>query len=83
MLQHSRASTGKKEPTAINALANEHLRLSYQALCAKDPAFNASLKTNLDPQMARSTLYHKTLAVFYSTCTTMPFLLALSVAEVQ
>ena len=29
MLQHSRASTGKKEPTDINALADEYLRLSY------------------------------------------------------
>jgi signal transduction histidine kinase len=27
MLQHSRASTGKKEPTDINALADEYLRL--------------------------------------------------------
>ena len=28
MLQHSRKSTGQKEPTDINALADEYLRLS-------------------------------------------------------
>ncbi len=41
MLQHSRASTGKKEPTDINALADEYLRLSYHGLRVKDNAFYA------------------------------------------
>ncbi len=41
MLQHSRAGTGKKELTDINALANEHLRLSYHAFRAKDKSFDA------------------------------------------
>ncbi len=41
MLQHSRANTGKKEPTDINALADEYLRLSYHGLRAKDKDFNA------------------------------------------
>ncbi len=36
MLQHSRTSTGKKEPTDINKLADEYLRLSYFGLRAKD-----------------------------------------------
>jgi C4-dicarboxylate-specific signal transduction histidine kinase len=35
MLQHSRASSGKKEPVDINALADEYLRLSYHGLRAK------------------------------------------------
>jgi hypothetical protein len=35
MLQHSRSSTGKKEPTDINALADEYLRLTYYGLRAK------------------------------------------------
>ncbi len=39
MLQHSRTSTGKKEPTDINALADEYLRLSYHGLRAKDIDF--------------------------------------------
>ncbi len=43
MLQHSRASTGKKEPTNINALADEYLRLSYYGLRAKDKDFMQTL----------------------------------------
>ena len=48
MLQHSRKSDGKKEPTDINALADEYLRLAYHGLRAKDKSFNASLKTDFD-----------------------------------
>jgi signal transduction histidine kinase len=48
MLQHSRASLGKKEPTDINALADEYLRLSYHGLRAKDKDFNASIETSFD-----------------------------------
>jgi signal transduction histidine kinase len=48
MLQHSRSSNGKKEPTDINALANEYLRLAYHGLRAKDNSFNASMKTDFD-----------------------------------
>jgi two-component system NtrC family sensor kinase len=48
MLQHSRNSSGHKEPTDINALADEYLRLSYHGLRAKDKSFNAIMKTNFD-----------------------------------
>src|SRR5579862_145072 len=48
MLQHSRSSTGVKEPTDINALADEYLRLSYHGLQAKDNAFRAAMKTDFD-----------------------------------
>ncbi len=41
MLQHSRASSGTKELTDINALCDEYLRLSYHGLRAKDKSFNA------------------------------------------
>lgn len=44
MLEHSRASTGEKQPTDINALADEYLRLSYHGLRAKDKSFNADFK---------------------------------------
>ncbi|MDB4922002.1 ATP-binding protein [Mucilaginibacter sp.] len=47
MLQHSRASSTTKEPTDINKLADEYLRLSYHGLRAKDKSFNANLVTNL------------------------------------
>jgi two-component system NtrC family sensor kinase len=45
MLQHSRSSSGVKEPTDINMLADEYLRLAYHGLRAKDKSFNATLKT--------------------------------------
>jgi two-component system NtrC family sensor kinase len=48
MLQHSRANTGKKESTDINALADEYLRLSYHGMRAKDKTFNATIKTDFD-----------------------------------
>ncbi|GGK68560.1 sensor histidine kinase [Rufibacter glacialis] len=53
MLQHSRASTGQKEPTDLNALADEYLRLSYHGLRAKDKSFNASLQTEFDPAVGQ------------------------------
>jgi signal transduction histidine kinase len=48
MLQHSRSIKGTKEPTDINALADEYLRLAYHGLKAKDKSFNATLKTVFD-----------------------------------
>jgi len=48
MLQHSRSSSGVKEPTDINVLADEYLRLAYHGLRAKDKSFNATMKTNFD-----------------------------------
>jgi signal transduction histidine kinase len=51
MLQHSRASSGQKEPTDINALADEYLRLAYHGLRAKDKSFNATMKTDFDPKI--------------------------------
>jgi signal transduction histidine kinase len=53
MLQHSRANTGKKEPTDINALADEYLRLSYHGLRAKDKSFNADFKTEFDESIGK------------------------------
>ena len=49
MLQHSKTADGQKEPTDINALAEEYLRLGYQGLRAKDKSFNATLQTAFDP----------------------------------
>ena len=48
MLQHSRSSNGLKEPTNINALADEYLRLSYHGIRAKDKFFNATMQTDFD-----------------------------------
>jgi signal transduction histidine kinase len=53
MLQHSRAGSGKKEPTDINALCDEYLRLSYHGLRAKDKSFNAKFETYFDPTLPK------------------------------
>ena len=53
MLQHSRTSTGQKEPTDINALADEYLRLSFHGLRAKDKSFNADFKTEFDENLPK------------------------------
>jgi signal transduction histidine kinase len=53
MLEHSRTSTGEKEPTDINALADEYLRLSYHGLRAKDKTFNADYKTDFEPNLPK------------------------------
>lgn len=52
MLQHSRSSSGVKQPTDINALADEYLRLAYHGLRAKDKSFNATMVTDFDPKLA-------------------------------
>ncbi len=53
MLQHSRANTGQQEPTDINALADEYLRLSYHGIRAKDKIFNASINTSFDENIGK------------------------------
>jgi signal transduction histidine kinase len=66
MLEHSRAGDGSKEPTDINAIADEYIRLAYHGIRAKDkslPAgssaegwqagFNADFKTDLDPNLPK------------------------------
>jgi len=51
MLQHSRTSNAIKEPTDINKLADEYLRLAYHGLRAKDKSFNATMKTDFDEKI--------------------------------
>jgi len=53
MLQHSRTSTGVYEPTDINALADEFLRLAYHGLRAKDKSFNVIMKTDFDKSIGK------------------------------
>ncbi len=61
MLQHSQKSSGKKEPTDINALCDEYLRLAYharlnaiggQGLRAKDKTFNVTMQTDFDESLS-------------------------------
>jgi two-component system, NtrC family, sensor kinase len=53
MLQHSRISSGLKEPTDFNSLADEYLRLAYHGLRAKDKSFNTAMKTDFDPLIGK------------------------------
>lgn len=53
MLQHSRTSSGQKELTDINALAEEYLRLAYHGLRARDKSFNATLTTEYDENVGK------------------------------
>jgi signal transduction histidine kinase len=53
MLQHSRTSTGTKEPTDLNALAEEYLRLSYHGMRARDKSFNSDFEFRADPELPK------------------------------
>ena len=53
MLQHSRISTGLKELTDINALADEYMRLAYHGLRAKDNTFSAELNTDFNNKIGK------------------------------
>ncbi|MCB2219038.1 MAG: two-component sensor histidine kinase [Bacteroidetes bacterium] len=53
MLEHSRAGSGEKTPTDLNALADEYLRLAYHGLRAKEKSFNADFKLEADPDLPK------------------------------
>ncbi len=53
MLQHSRSNSSQKEPTDLNTLVDEYLRLSYHGLRAKDKSFNATMETDFDPAVGK------------------------------
>lgn len=53
MLQHSRKGAGVKEPTDLNVLCDEYLRLAYHGYKAKDKTFNAEFETHFDPNLPK------------------------------
>ena len=53
MLQHSRTSSGQKELTDINKLADEYLRLAYHGLKAKEKDFNVKFETDFDDSIGK------------------------------
>jgi len=76
MLQHSRAGSNTQEPTDLNVLADEYLRLAYHGLRAKDKSFNADLNThfadnlplvNIVPQDIGRVLLNLYTNAFYAT----------------
>src|SRR6185312_764243 len=56
MLEHSRASSGQKELTDINALAEEYMRLSYHGVRAKDKSFNSAMEVNQDSNLPKASV---------------------------
>ncbi|MVN75668.1 tetratricopeptide repeat protein [Hymenobacter sp. HMF4947] len=56
MLDHARPSNGERQPTDLNALCHEYLRLAYQGLRSKDPSFEATIQTKLAPALPRATV---------------------------
>lgn len=62
MLQHSRGGNGIKEPTNINALVEESLRLSYNAFRGKDKSFNSAIQTNFDTSIEKATIVSQDIA---------------------
>jgi signal transduction histidine kinase len=53
MLEHSRTSTGVKELTDINQLADEYLRLAYHGLRAKNHSFHSDYHTEFDKNLPK------------------------------
>lgn len=53
MLRHSRGSSGEMEPTDINEIADEYLRLAYHGLRAKDKSFNVTMHTDFDENLGK------------------------------
>ena len=53
MLLHSQKSSGQKEPTDINKLADEYVRLAYHGLHAKDKSLGADIKTEFDSSIGK------------------------------
>ncbi len=51
MLQHSRTTTGHKEPTNINALIEEYIKLAFHAFRGKDSSFAVKLNTEFDAEI--------------------------------
>jgi len=52
-LEHSSSSAGEREPTDLNRLCDEYLRLAYQGLRANDKSFNATLETDFAAELPR------------------------------
>jgi two-component system NtrC family sensor kinase len=56
MLEHSRVSSGEKQLTNINVLADEFIKLSYHGLRAKDKSFNAEMISHFYPDLPKASV---------------------------
>ncbi|MBS1598648.1 MAG: hypothetical protein JST75_10530 [Bacteroidetes bacterium] len=62
LLQHSVIDSRGKEPTDINALADEYIRLAYPGMRIKDKSFNADIQTNFDTRLGKLMLDPKSIS---------------------
>ena len=62
MLDHSRTGNNEKQPTDINAIVNEYIRLAYHGIRAKDKTFNADYKTDLDENLPKARIVGQDIA---------------------
>jgi signal transduction histidine kinase len=62
MLQHSRGKTGEFEQVPINNMVSEYVNLAYHGMRAKDKNFNTSIKTQLDPAVAKASIIPQDLS---------------------
>jgi len=53
MLQHARSSNSIAEPTDLNALSAEYLRLAYHGQKTRDNGFDASIQTDFDTSLGK------------------------------
>ncbi len=56
MLQHSRGSSGNKEPTNLNALIKEYVNLSFHGMRAGKNPINVDITLDLDDQLDKVSL---------------------------
>ncbi len=56
MLQHSRGSSGKKEPTDLNVFIKESVNLSYHGMRAGKNPINVEINLDLDPKIHETPL---------------------------
>lgn len=56
MLEHTRTQSGQKEPTDLNALTDEYLKLAYHGIRARDSSFEAQLSTSFDAHVGLVTI---------------------------
>lgn len=61
MLQHSRVSSGDKEPADLNNLADEYLRLTYQTVRMKNKGFLVKVNNNFDKNLGQTNVYPQDL----------------------
>ncbi|UFH57586.1 ATP-binding protein [Spirosoma sp. KNUC1025] len=53
MLDHSRPMSDERQPTDLNVLADEYLRLAYQGQRGNDKSFQCELLTHFDPALGK------------------------------